>query len=123
MTSFPELYDQIRGHLSTGYQNTENLLEDVFEECEKKIAWQKVFWENPVLDSEDITEESCSKLKDTGTKLFQKKQYSEAIRLYNDYIRKCYQLNCKPEQRRQLIYQGKKQILFLVWTNSLEIFV
>ncbi len=107
MTSFPELYDQIRGHFATSYQDSEILLENVFVECEKKIDWEKVFWENSVLDSQGISEESCVKLKDAGTKFFQKKQYSEAIRLYNDYIRNCQQLGCKPEQKRNLIYQGK----------------
>ena len=114
MTSFTELYKQISGHFSTGYQDSESLLENVFLECEKKIDWEKVFWENRGLDSKDISEESCAKLKDSGTKLFQKKQYSEAVRLYNDYIRKCHQLDCKPEQKRQLIYQGKNLVTLLV---------
>jgi hypothetical protein len=107
MISFLELYDDIRNRFSSddlADVSSEQLLGRVYRES-RAVDWEPVFRSEPAAQSQ-VTEASCVKLKDAGTKLFQNNQLPEAVQMYNDYLRMCQRLPGKSETKRQLIFQG-----------------
>jgi hypothetical protein len=70
--SLLKLYDQIRKVISADElsdTSSEKLLENIFLKS-RKVEWDKVFSQISVSGS-DVSEESCAKLRDAGTKFFQ----------------------------------------------------
>ena len=110
-TSLLELYEQIRKLFSIediSDLSSEKILENVFAKT-RNVDWQTVFSRDSSSDAA-VSEDFCSKLRESGTKFFQNNKLTEAVQLYNVYIRSCHKLgqDFDRETKNQLIYQGKK---------------
>ena len=106
MISLLELYEQIRKLVPEDELvslSSENLIGLVFEKsC--GVDWNEVFKQD-VADGPEVSEESCLKIRDAGTKFFQNNKLLEAIKSYNDYLRSCHRLK-DSELKLRLLHQG-----------------
>ena len=106
MISLLELYDQIRKLIlddEVAGLGSENLIGHVFGQT-RSIDWTEVFKKGT---GSEVSEESCLKIRDAGTKFFQKNKLQEAIECYNEHLRSCHRLE-DGEVKLRLLQQGKK---------------